>query len=139
MIPTKIWAGMAILALVACKDKAPQTPKLSQVLPNLPLPPNASVVSKSGSSDALQITLISPVKAQEVEMYYRTVLSKSGWRLVNDMRDRDGAVVLLAEQNGPPLWVRIKSTDDSAATMVELAGAVVTDTTKRVKPAKPAT
>jgi hypothetical protein len=133
MIPTKIWAGMAVLALVACKDKGPQTPKISQVLPNLPLPPNASVVSKSGGSDALQITLISPAKVKDVEMYYRAVLSKNGWRLVNDMRDRDGSVVLLAEQDGPPLWVRIKSTDDSVATMVELAGAVMADTTKRAK------
>jgi hypothetical protein len=133
MIPTKIWAGMAVLALVACKDKDPQTPKISQVLPNLPLPPNASVVSKSGGSDALQITLISPAKVKDVETYYRAVLSKNGWRLVNDMRDRDGSVVLLAEQDGPPLWVRIKSTDDSVATMVELAGAVMADTTKRAK------
>ena len=126
---------MAILALVACKDKPPQTPKVSQVFPNLPLPPNASVVSKSGGADALQITLISPVKVKEVEAYYRTMLTKNGWRLMNDMRDRDGSVVLFAEQNGPPLWVRIKSTDDSVATMVELAGAVLADTAKRAKPA----
>jgi hypothetical protein len=91
------------------------------------------VVSKSGGSDALQITLISPAKVKDVETYYRAVLSKNGWRLVNDMRDRDGSVVLLAEQDGPPLWVRIKSTDDSVATMVELAGAVMADTTKRAK------
>jgi len=134
MIPTKIWAGMAILALLACKDKGPQTPKVSQVFPNLPLPPNARVVSKSGGSDALQITLISPFKAKDVETYYRAILSKNEWRLVNDMRDRDGAVVLFAEQNGPPLWVRIKSTDDSVATIVELAGAVFADTSKRAKP-----
>jgi hypothetical protein len=126
---------MAVLALVACKDKSPQTPKFSEALPNLPLPPNASVVSKSGGSDALQITLISSAKVKDVETYYRATLSKNGWRLVNDMRDRDGSVVLLAEQNGPPLWVRIKSTDDSVATMVELAGAVFADTAKRVKPA----
>jgi hypothetical protein len=126
---------MAILALVACKDKGPQTPKVSEVFPNLPLPPNASLVSKSGGSDALQITLISPVKAKDVEAYYRVILSKNGWRLVNDMRDRDGSVVLFAEQNGPPLWVRIKSTDDSVATMVEIAGAVFADTLKRAKPA----
>jgi hypothetical protein len=85
--------------------------------------------------DALQITLISPVKAKDVETYYRAILSRNGWRLVNEMRDRDGSVVLLAEQNGPPLWVRIKSTDDSVATMVELAGAVMADRTKRAKPA----
>ncbi len=125
---------MAILALVACKDKAPEPPKVSQVFPNLPLPPNASLVSKGGSADALQITLISPVKAKDVETYYRDVLSKGGWRLMNDMRDRDGSVVLFAEQDGPPLWVRIKSTDDSVATIVELAGAVFADSAKRAKP-----
>ena len=126
---------MAVLALVACKDRGPQTPKVSQVFPNLPLPPDASVVSRSGSSDALQLTLVSSAKAKDVEAYYRAMLSKNGWRLVNDMRDRDGSVVLLAEQDGPPLWVRIKSTDDSVATVVELAGAVFADTTKRAKPA----
>jgi hypothetical protein len=135
MIPTHIWAGIAVLALVACGDKSPPSPKLSQVLPNLPLPPNASLVSRSGGSDALQITLMSPAKVKDVETYYRATLTKNGWRLVNDMRDRDGSVVLLAERDGPPLWVRIKSTDDSAATMVELAGAVVADTSKRAKPA----
>jgi len=126
---------MAVLALVACKDKGPQMPKVSQVFPNLPLPPDASVVSRSGSSDVLQLTLVSSAKAKDVEAYYRAMLSKNGWRLVNDMRDRDGSVVLLAEQDGPPLWVRIKSTDDSVATVVELAGAVFADTTKRAKPA----
>ena len=126
---------MAVLALVACKDRGPQTPKVSQVFPNLPLPPDASVVSRSGSSDALQLTLVSSAKAKDVEAYYRAMLSKNGWRLVNDMRDRDGSVVLLAEQDGPPLWVRIKSTDDSVATVVELAGAVFQDSTKRAKPA----
>ena len=135
MIPTRIWAGVAILALVACKDKAPETPKVSQVFPNLPLPPNASVVSRSGGSDALQLTLMSPVKAKDVESYYRAILNRNGWRLVNDMRDRDGSVVLFAEQDGPPLWVRIKSTDDSVATIVELAGAVMSNAGKRAKPA----
>jgi hypothetical protein len=126
---------MAVLALVACKDKEPQMPPISQVFPKLPIPPNASFVSKSGGSEALQITLRSPAKAKDVETYYRSLLTKDGWRLVNDMRDRDGSVVLLAEQDGPPLWVRIKSTDDSAATIVELAGAIVADTAKRAKPA----
>jgi len=137
MIPSKIWAALAVLALVACKDGEPELEmaKVADVFPNLPLPPEATVVSRSGGPDALQLTLMSPVKAKDVEAYYRSLLSKSGWRLVNDMRDRDGSVVLLAQQDGPPLWVRIKSTDDSAATMVELAGAVLADTTKQGKPA----
>ncbi len=135
MISTKIWACVAVLALVGCKDRAPEAPKFSQVFPNLPLPPQASVVSRSSGSDALQITLMSGAKARDVEAYYRHTLSKNGWRLVNDMRDRDGSVVLLAEQDGPPLWVRIKSTDDSVATLVELSGAVMANPAKRAKPA----
>ena len=140
MIPTKIWAGPVILvlattALVSCKDKEPETPKVSQVFPKLPLPPEASVVSRSGSTDALQITVMSPAKVDFVEAYYRHALSRNGWRLVNDMRNGDGSVVLLAEQDGPPLWVRIKSTDDSMATLVELSGALVAG---GVQPAKPA-
>ncbi len=128
-------AILALVACVACKDKAPQTPRFSQVFPNLPLPPHATVVSRSGSADALQLTLLSSAKVGDVETYYRNVLSKNGWKLVNDMRDRDGAVALFAERDGTPLWVRIKSTDDSVATMVELAGAVLADTAKAVKPA----
>ncbi len=135
MIPTKIWAGLAVLALVACKDKAPEMAKIADVFPNLPVPPKASVVSRDGSPDALKLTLMSNAKPAEVEAYYRGVLSsRNGWRLVGDSRDAEGAVVLLAEQDGPPLWVRIQSTSDSVATMVELAGAMLS----RPKPSKPA-
>jgi hypothetical protein len=127
---------MAVLALVACKDEEPpRAPKFFDVFPNLPLPPDPRIVSKSGGPDALQLTLMSSAKARDVERYYRAVLSKDGWRLVNDMRNPDGSVVLLAERDGPPLWVRIRSTDDSAATMVELAGAIRPDTSKPAKPA----
>jgi hypothetical protein len=135
MIPTRIWACVVLVALVGCKDKKPQTPKLAQVFPNLPLPPQASLVSRSGGPDALQITLMSQSKVADVESYYRQVLTRNGWRLVNDMRDRDGSMVLFAERDGPPLWVRIKSTDDSVATLVELSGAVMADPAKRAKPA----
>ena len=135
MIPTKIRVGLALLALVACQEKAPEMAKLGDAIPNLPLPPDASVVSREGSPDALKLTLRSNAKPAEVEAYYRTILSKqNGWRLVSDSRDAEGAIVLLADQDGPPLWVRIPGTSDSAATMVELAGA----TLSRDKVTKPA-
>jgi hypothetical protein len=135
MIPIKIRVGLALLALVACKDKPPEMAKASEVFPNLPMPPKASLVSREGGPDALKLTLMSNAKPVEVEAYYRDVLSKrNGWRLVSDTRDAEGAIVLLAEQNGPPLWVRIKGTSDSAATMVELAGAILS----RNKATKPA-
>jgi hypothetical protein len=135
MIPTKIRVGLAVLALVACKDKAPEMARIGDVLPTLPVPPKASVVSRDGSPEALKLTLRSNARPAEVEAYYRNILTtRNGWRLVSDSRDAQGAIVLLAEQDGPPLWVRIQSTSDSAATMVELAGALL----NRQKPAKPA-
>jgi hypothetical protein len=134
MIPTKIWIGLAVLALASCRDKGPEMAKVYDVFPTLPMPPAASVVSREGSPDALKLTLRSRVKAAKVEAYYRQTLTTNGWRLVSDARDAEGAVVLLAQQNGPPLWVRIQSTKDSVGTMVELAGAV----SNRPKAGKPA-
>jgi hypothetical protein len=123
-----------LLALVACKDETLEMAKLSDVFPNLPVPPEASVVSREGSPDALMLTFMSNARPAEVEAYYREVLTRNGWRLVGDSRDAEGAVVFLAEQDGPPLWVRIQSTSDSVATMVELAGAVASRK-KELKPA----
>jgi hypothetical protein len=133
MIPAKIRVGLALLALVGCQEKPPETAKMSEVFPKLPLPPNASLVSREDGADAVKLTLKSNAKPADVEAYYRAALSqRNGWRLVSDSRDAEGATVLLAERDGPPLWVRIVSTGDSA-TMVELAGAVVS----RHKASKP--
>ena len=134
MIPIKIRVGLAVLALVACRDEAPPMAKVADVFPNLPLPPEASVVSREGSSEALKITMMSRARSSDIEAYYRDVLSRNGWRLVSDSRDGDGAVVLLAERDGPPLWVRIQAAD-SAGTKVELAGAVLPSGGKATKPA----
>ena len=134
MIPMKIRVGLAVLALLGCRDKGAQLAQVHDVFPTLPIPPAAKVVSREGSPDALKLTLRSSAKPAKVEAYYRQTFTKNGWRLVSDARDAEGAVVLLAQQNGPPLWVRIQGTKDSLATMVELAGAV----SNRPKAGKPA-
>jgi hypothetical protein len=118
-----------VLALsgAACgHDSTPKSPQFSEVLPNLPLPPNATFVSKSGGVDALQITVRSPVRVEEVADYYRHLFKTKGWRLINDAKDQEGAVVFFAEQNGPPLWVRVRSAEDGNGTLVDLTGARVT-------------
>jgi hypothetical protein len=89
------------------------------------MPPEAQFVSRAGSEDALQITMFSPTPAATVVEYYRTELSRGKWRLVGDAKKADGSVLLYAEQDGPPMWVRIWPTTDGAGTMVELAGAVI--------------
>ncbi len=137
MLPAKIHGALVLcLLLVACRDRTPHTPKIAEVFPNLPLPPEPSFVSRAGGPDALQFTFRSPAPADQVAAYYRKVFKQGGWKLVSDAKDADGAVVLLAEQKGPPLWVRIRKSDDGHSTVVELAGAVVAkkDSTGARKP-----
>jgi len=123
----RFYFSVACALLLGCGSEPPppKPPDVSAVFPNLPLPPEAMLVSRAGSSDALQITLFSPAKTDAVIDYYRNHLSGGKWRLVGDVKRPDGSVALYAEQDGPPLWVRIWPTSDSAGTMVELAGAVV--------------
>jgi hypothetical protein len=126
MIRPKIGAVLTLcLLLAACRDKPPQPPRVGEVFPNLPLPPHASFVSRAGGPEALQFTFRSPASADQVAGYYRNLFKHGGWKLVNDFKDTEGMVVLLAQQKGPPLWVRIHKADDGQGTMVELAGAVV--------------
>ena len=95
-------------------------------------------MSRAGSSDALQITMFSPTGAPAVVQYYRDALTKGGWRLVSDQKKPDGKVILYAEQDGPPIWVSVWPTTDSAGTMVQLAGAVLPTDSAKAAQATPA-
>jgi hypothetical protein len=123
MIPPKMRALLLCAALAGCADKAPKTVALNEALPNLPLPPGGTFVNRSGSTEALQVTLRTQVSVDNVTAYYREVFKKGGWRLVNDARDAEGATVLFAERNGPPMWVRIWDGGQGKGTLVELSGA----------------
>ena len=124
MIPSKICWLVLCAALAACADKTPKVATLDEALPNIPLPPQPSFVGRSGGPDALQVTVRSPADADAVANYYRGVFKTGKWKLVNEAKDAEGATVLLAHQNGPPLWVRIQPADGGGS-MVELSGAVV--------------
>jgi hypothetical protein len=115
-------------ALAACGDKPPKTPKIATLhdaIPLLPLPPEPTIVSRAGGPDVLQVTVRSPAKSDVVEAYYRQTFKSGGWRLVSDAKDAEGAVVFLAQRNGPPLWVRVRKGEGGQGSMVELTGAVV--------------
>ena len=124
MIPSKIRWLVLCATLAACADKTPKMAKLNEALPNIPLPPQPSFVGRSGGPDALQVTLRSPASPDAVASYYRGVFKTGNWKLVNDAKDAEGATVLFARQNGPPLWVRIQPRAGGGST-VELSGAVL--------------
>lgn len=114
-----------ILAACGSESRSPKLPNAGEVFPSLPLPPQPEFIARSGSADALQITLFSPTQTPKVTDYYRRTLGSGGWRLISDAKNPDGSVVFYAEQKGMPLWVRIWSTSDSAGTMIEMSGARV--------------
>ena len=74
--------------------------------------------------DALQITVqLAGQHRTRWRATTATVFKTGNWRLVNEAKDAEGAIVLLAEQDGPPLWVRIRSGRTAGGSLVELSGA----------------
>jgi hypothetical protein len=127
--------ALVALLVAACNpDTGHNQPSLSQALPNIPLPPRSEVVSRAGSSDALQITFRSAETPENVLAYYRVVLSKGGWSLESDTPDAQGAAALYALKDGHPLWVRISAVPGEPGSLVQVSGAVVEPT-----PASPPT
>jgi hypothetical protein len=129
------WSLLAGLVL-ACgsEPRSPKSPEFGAAFPNLPLPPEPELVSQTGSADALQLTLHSPAEVDRILDYYRSILSTGNWRLVSDIKNRDGSVALYAEQDGPPMWVRIWKPKGQSGTMIQLTGAVAPkDSNKRGK------
>jgi hypothetical protein len=125
----RILRQISVLALVVaaasgCGEKAPEPPPLSEAMPDLPLPPLATVISRAGSEDALQITFRSAMVPDSLAAYYRAILSSGVWSLVSDTRTADGTIALYAERNGPPLWVTIRADSTSGGTILSLGGAV---------------
>lgn len=125
MIPPTIRYLALCIALAACGDKAPKVAQINDAMPNLPLPPDPSFVQRAAGPDALQVTVRSSASTESVAAYYRQVFKQGSWRLVNDAKDADGATVLLAQRDGPPLWVRIQADPSGQGSLVELSGAVV--------------
>ncbi len=115
---------IVLLALAACKPAAEKakTPDLGAAMPDLPLPPNAELIGRSGSTDALQLVFQSPVAMDVIADYYRGVFTGGKWQLISDTKQADGGIALYAEQPGHPMWVRM--TPAGKVTRIEVSGAV---------------
>jgi hypothetical protein len=114
--------AVTLLVVTACSEPR-KSPRLSEILPNLPAPPNSEVISREGGEDAIKVRFRSSLQPDQIAAYYREVLSKAPWRLVSDAREQDGGIALYAEQDGPPLWVTIRKAEGASGTFVDLAGA----------------
>ena len=133
--PFHVALALPILLLAACNSKkgeevAPPPPPLGQVLPVLPFPHGAQPVSTASGEDATQITLTTPQSPDTVANYYRKVLGETPFRLVNES-STGGVISFLADQDGPSLWVTIRS-DGKTGSQVTLAGALVASAKKTV-------
>jgi hypothetical protein len=122
---SKIWLVGLSVALLACGDKPPRTPSIGKVFPQLPIPPDAKFVSRAGGPDALQITLRTPAGPDVVVGFYHSVFKTNEWKLINEAKDGDGAVILFAQRKQTPLWVRVKGDTARGGSVVDLAGAVL--------------
>ncbi len=120
------YLAFIVLALAACRDDSNrQVATTAAALPYLPFPPQAEVVSRAGSPNALQITFRSKSTVEEVLNYYRITLVRGGWSLESDAQDAVGAAALYAVKEGHPMWIRISRAPGAPGCIVEVSGAVV--------------
>ena len=70
MRPTYLAVLAGLVAVPACKRaEEPKQASLAAAMPNLPLPPKAEFVSRSGSADALQFVFQSTLRRDDVAAY----------------------------------------------------------------------
>ncbi|MGH7583898.1 MAG: hypothetical protein ACREL5_11800 [Gemmatimonadales bacterium] len=112
---------LALVSTAACHRSPPKEPMLGQVLPNIPLPPHAQPLVREGGVDAIQFVIVSSDPPDSVANYYRNLLSRDPFRLVNE-RSKGGGTQFYAEQDGPSLWITV-SPNGSAGSQITIAGA----------------
>jgi hypothetical protein len=111
----------ATVVLAGCHKPKPKEVNLSQVLPNIPLPPDPEPLIKETGTNAMSFLIVSRVAPDSVAAYYRKVLSADPFRLVNE-RTSGRTTSFYAEQDGPSIWITV-SPNGSQGSMVVIAGA----------------
>lgn len=114
------------LLVTACGDKTAQEPEevqatMVEVFPNLPVPPEGQMISQEGAGAAMQMTFSSPQAGDSMANYYREILSRPPYELINESVNND-VVSFFVEQNGPSMWVVVQGLE-AGGSLVTLAGA----------------
>jgi hypothetical protein len=130
MPPRILPSALGAAFLLACGGDAPPPPEpevaVVQALPNIPLPPNGQPLASERGETAAQLLVSTPMHADSVAEFYRTLLSQPPYRLVNEAT-ANAVTSFFVEQDGPPLWVTVEGLP-AGGTLVRLAGAAVRET-----------
>lgn len=109
--------------LAACTAEKPPEVRIGDALPNIPLPPNGTIVSRELGADAAKFRLRSTNSVDQVTEYYRGVLSSPPFSLISDSKSGAG-YALYAEQPGQPsIWVTVMPDSATGGSFVDIAGA----------------
>ncbi len=118
---------LALVVLVACSEAPRKQATVSETIPDILVPPRATVLGREGGEDALKLRFRSEVAPAEVAEFYRVALAKPPWRIVGNSRMADGSIALYAEHaGGKPLWVNIQPIPGEPGSFVDLLGARTT-------------
>lgn len=118
--------ALASLFLAGCSDQSSEEPleepiTAIEAFPNVPFPPNGTPVGQQGTGDALEMHLKSPAPDSTVAAYYRELLARPPYRLINE--SAAGGVTTFYVESGEnrPLWVHVQA-DSLGGTDVRLVG-----------------
>lgn len=120
-------SGIAILTFAAaCHPSRPKLPELPAAFANLPTPPNAQFIGRSGGADVLMLTFSSPLEPDSVVNYYRQMFTRDTiYHLLGDNKGATGEEAFYVESSKRPMWVRVRPNAGGVGSVVELTGAVV--------------
>lgn len=115
---------VALLMLPGCSDSPKPQVRITESMPNIPLPPGGQFLSREVGEEAIKLRFRTETEVDRVAGYYRHVLAQPPWDLVHDTPMKDGSIALYAEQKGgPPLWVTIRKAEGAPGSFVDLLGA----------------
>ena len=118
------------LALVAAACERPDPGIRSrqlagQVLRGTLAYPRSAMLGVSAGADAAELRMASPDSAPAIAAWFRTTLSLNGWQLEHDAVNREGAIVIYAEQGKRPLWITVRPNSGGPGATYTMIGAVV--------------
>lgn len=131
--------ALAALVLAACGGE-PEAPPAEtvmspvQVLPNIAMPPDGQILGREGGAEAASLLISTPVASDSVVEFYRNVLSKPPYRLINESVN-SGNTSFYVEQDGPPMWVVVEGLE-AGGTLIRMTGAI--DSTAKPTDSTPA-